>query len=115
MKYTKLLFLLVIALGIFACGGEKKADGHAKTHEMKTETVEAIYYTCPMDEHKHVGSKEPGTCNECGMDLVAAVKTEAGDHDFYGCPMAPHSHVRSDEPGTCDDCGMELKPLKLKS
>ncbi len=114
MRYTKLLFLLVIALGIFACGGEKQKDDHTKTHEMMVETTDVVYYTCPMESHKHIHSMEADTCTECEMALIPVVKGNDENHDFYGCPMVEHSHVRSDEPGVCAECGMTLEPLKFK-
>ena len=72
-----------------------------------------IYYTCPMDAHKHVHSSKPGTCSECSMVLVKAVTTSVDKMDFYGCPMEIHSHIRSDEPGICPECSMALKPMRL--
>ncbi len=75
-----------------------------------------IYYTCPMDSHKHIRSREAGKCSECGMDMVAGVITTEDKADFYGCPMLMHSHIRSDKPGLCDragGCGMNLEPMRL--
>lgn len=72
-----------------------------------------IYYTCPMPEHKHVHSKEPGQCPECGMNLVQAVVTDTTQMEFWGCTMEDHSHVRQAESGKCPECGMNLKPMRL--
>lgn len=43
--------------------------------EMESEAA-MVQYTCPM--HPEVISDEPGTCPECGMDLVAV--SETGSH-----------------------------------
>ena len=74
---------------------------------------QVYYYTCPMEEHKHIHSDKAGKCLECNMDLVAAVTTEDGNKEYYGCPMEAHSHVRHQEPGKCPECSMELKPMRL--
>lgn len=118
-----LISLLVLSMVIFAGCGKSGTDvakqnapeGHKMT-ATEVNTVEGeklIYYTCPMESHKHVHSHESGTCIECGMPLVAGVITSEDDMDYYGCPMLEHSHVRSDQPGTCADCGMKLKPMRL--
>lgn len=75
---------------------------------------DALYYTCPMESHKHIHSSEPGNCPECGMKMVAVEITTEAEAEFYGCPMESHSHVRSDKPGNCPECGMTLKPMRLK-
>ena len=72
-----------------------------------------IYYTCPMDSHNHVHSKEPGKCPECQMTLVKGVTTSVEKMDFYGCPMEIHSHIRGQEPGKCPECSMALMPMRL--
>jgi rubrerythrin len=38
----------------------------------------AKLYTCPMAEHAHVVSDKPGTCPECGMELVETSKVNHG-------------------------------------
>src|SRR5260221_6995195 len=38
----------------------------------------AKLYTCPMAEHAKVGSDKPGTCPECGMELVETTKGNHG-------------------------------------
>lgn len=73
-----------------------------------------MYYTCPMESHKHVHSKDPGNCPECGMQMVQVVQTTEENAEYYGCPMPEHSHVRQDGPGTCEECGMKLVPMKLE-
>jgi len=87
-----------------------------KGHKMNKETgkEKIVYYTCPMESHKHVQSSEPGDCPKCGMRMMKAVLTDEKEADYYGCPMPSHSHVRSDKPGKCNECSMELKPMKLK-
>ncbi|MFH1851914.1 MAG: heavy metal-binding domain-containing protein [Candidatus Neomarinimicrobiota bacterium] len=111
---------LIVLSGIWACGKTKTADTAAKMDHSKMAMAGAvvdgeqlIYYTCPMDSHKHVHSMEPGKCPECSMTLVAGVVTTEAKMDYYGCPMEVHSHIRSDQPGTCDECGMLLKPMRL--
>jgi hypothetical protein len=131
MRYLSFLILplLLISLG---CSQEKqeKMDMQADhqmedmkqsamtdtdTMQMVSDTGEKIiYYTCPMEDHKHVHSDKPGKCHECGMALVAAVLTTEDKADFYGCPMEAHSYVRTDISGKCPQCGMELKLMRLK-
>jgi len=117
MRY---LFFVFIALFLFACGKDQAHHDHSqKIHGMPKEDVtkpsdeRLIYYTCPMAEHKHIHSAQPGQCPDCGMELVAGVVTSEDKMDYYGCPMLTHSYVRSDTAGTCADCGMELKPMRL--
>lgn len=115
------LFFVIIALFLFACGQkeEAKTEHRHNDHEMKESASagmaeeKVIYYTCPMAEHKHIHSAQPGQCPECGMELVAGVITSEDKMEYYGCPMLIHSHVRSDSAGTCAECGMELKPMRL--
>ncbi len=117
MRLTNLLFLLAV-LFFFACGQkeEHKAESH-ESHEMTEQTADTgektVYYTCPMESHKHIHAKEAGKCPECGMAMVASVVTSAEKMEFYGCPMEAHSHVRKEEAGKCDECGMMLKPMRL--
>jgi len=121
---NKMILTIIIAtiLGLVACNSEKTTKDDSKQAEKamsveetsKTMTASAnVYYTCPMESHKHIHSTEADTCTECGMALIPVVKGTDEYHDFYGCPMAEHSHVRSDEPGTCVECGMALVPLKF--
>lgn len=124
MKITQITILLVVPFLLLACGGKKTADEQTKqevqavsTHEMPDSEIEdnVMYYTCPMESHKHVHSQEAGNCPECGMALVAVVVVgDENNMDFYGCPMPVHSHVRSDQPGKCDECGMDLMPMRLE-
>ena len=111
-------FILIVSLFGFlisvACREQKPAQEPAPATESIAEVEEStIYYTCPMEEHKHIHSDSVGTCSECNMVLVAAVVTSEDKMEFYGCPMLEHSHVRSEQPGTCADCGMTLKPMRL--
>jgi hypothetical protein len=118
MRY---IFTISAVFLLIACG--QKEDNQAETvpqeqHMMSSdlepmEDEQLIYYTCPMEEHKHVHSAEQGKCTKCGMDLVAGVVTDTTRMEYYGCPMEIHSHIRSDESGTCEECGMKLKPMRL--
>jgi len=119
MKY--LWMTAFIGVLLVSCGKEKPAtamkhDTHAAMEMTKTtaDGEKIIYYTCPMESHKHVHSKEPGNCPECNMTLVPAVITTVDKMDFYGCPMEIHSHVRQDSAGRCPECKMELKPMRWK-
>lgn len=123
MKITQIIILLVTSLVLLACGGKKTAEEQTKqevqgvtTHEMSESEIGdgVIYYTCPIETHKHIHSQEAGKCPECGMNLVAFVEGNESNKDFYGCPMPKHSHVRSNQPGKCDECGMDLMPMRLE-
>jgi len=124
MRTSQIIILLVVALGMLACGGKKTVDKQTKMEAHQNVTAnemsesikgeKVMYYTCPMESHKHVHSQEAGKCPECGMNLVAVVVADANNNDFYGCPMPIHSHVRSDQPGKCDECGMNLKPMRME-
>ena len=114
------LFSLII---LFGCSEKKEAEQHmhnAQEQKMdkadmnKSADEQTIYYTCPMESHKHVHSAEEGKCPECNMDLVAAVTASEDNKEFYGCPMESHSHIRNSESGKCPECSMELKPMRLK-
>jgi rubrerythrin len=120
---SKSIMLTIAAVSIVSliwlgCGTKEESQAEHQTKEEKmmmtmTAQSDTIYYTCPMPEHKDVGSKVPGKCPKCQMTLVAALQGSAEDHDYYGCPMAAHSYVRSEKPGVCAECGMEYKPIKL--
>ncbi len=81
-------------------------------HDMATTATAEIHetiYTCPMPEHDHVLQYGPGSCAECGMDLVPL---EATDYtEVYACPMIECQQV-SAEPGRCEVCGMFLKKVE---
>lgn len=121
---NKMIPTIIVAtvLGLVACNSEKTTMDNSKhgdkivpvieTSESMTENA-VVYYTCPMEAHKHISSIEQGKCELCGMNLVSVVKGTDEHKDYYGCPMAEHSHVRSDESGTCAECGMALVPLKF--
>lgn len=95
--------------------GQNKNMQESKTAETNLAVEEKlIYYTCPMESHKHIHSDTAGKCEECGMKLVQAVITREENAEFYGCPMPSHSHVREDKAGDCKECGMHLKPMRLK-
>ncbi len=110
MKNIILILAIILAIALTACGGGKQ---ESKIPEKSAQKAQVVYYGCPMSEHSHIADKEPGKCDECGMDMVAVVKTTDGEHDFYGCPMAEHSHIRQAGPGECADCGMTYRPLKF--
>lgn len=126
MRYSMLILLLAFIF-TWGCSQEKQKQTESQpnnqmnmtensSHEMPMDSTsgESIaYYTCPMEEHSHVHSAEPGKCPECGMDLVSVVKTTKEKAEFYGCTMAKDSHVRSDKPGKCPECGMQLEPMRL--
>ncbi|MCP4452902.1 MAG: hypothetical protein GY809_15680 [Planctomycetes bacterium] len=110
-----LCVLLVVACTlIMGCSKSESENTPSGTPAGQAAVEESlIYYTCPMESHKHVHSSEPGTCSECPMALVKAVTTSEEKMEFYGCPMESHSHIRRDESGTCTECSMELKPMRL--
>lgn len=118
MRY---LFILSLTLLLIACepkgetNTKERHQGHELSRADSTQPMaeQVIYFTCPMEEHKHIHSAEPGKCPECGMNLAAGVVTSEDKMEFYGCPMLQHSHVRSDTAGTCAECGMTLKPMRL--
>jgi hypothetical protein len=110
--------LLVFVVLSFVCVlGCSKRDAENPVDEAEVTEVKVdetlIYYTCPMESHKHIHSDKPGTCSECQMALVKGVVTSEEKREFYGCPMETHSHVRKDQSGTCAECGMALKPMRL--
>ncbi len=110
-----LCLLLVVACALMLGCGKSESDSpppDTSADQVSAEEI-LIYYTCPMEAHKHVHSSEPGTCSECPMALVKAVTTSKEKMAFYGCPMEAHSHIRGDEPGTCTECSMALKPMRL--
>lgn len=118
MKLYMIVFSLLLTSILIISSCDKKEENQVSKEKAmmmtQTDSVEqVIYYTCPMPEHKHVYSKEPGECPECKMKLVAGVVTDEAHKEYYGCPMLIHSHVRSDSTGTCPECGMKLKPMRL--
>ena len=123
MKVARPVAVLALAAGLIACGGAKNEDAAQKENDVhKTEMAKSgiemakgektIYYTCPMESHKHIHSEESGSCPECGMGLVAVVATDEEDAEFYTCPMPEHSHIRHSEAGKCEECGMKLVPVR---
>lgn len=131
-----LAFLLVLLLTLVGCDNaedseeEPAQEDHAEhDHDPVSDAVNGnedgeTVYTCPM--HPEVEKDEPGSCPECGMDLVEADSEEMDEHDHdhdhdhehdqgaegdgnetvYTCPM--HPDVEQDEPGSCPICGMDL-------
>ena len=63
--------LLTMVLVFASCGNSSSSSKEAEP-EAQEEKVATVQYTCPM--HPEVVKDEPGTCPECGMDLV--VKNE---------------------------------------
>jgi len=118
MKYLMFICAMTVLIN---CGGKDQVPASKQVAPaVAQETTAAaekgerlIYYTCPMPEHKHVHSMEPGNCPECGMQLVPAVVTTPEQAEFYGCPMEIHSHVRQAGPGRCPECKMKLEPMRL--
>ncbi len=124
-----ILMSMLLSGLLIACGDEKAKETHSemKGHDEMTSHSETsgetmtmdgeklIYYTCPMESHKHIHSREAGSCPECGMALVQGVVTTEDKMEYYGCPMLIHSHIRETEPGRCVECKMELKPMRLKT
>lgn len=120
MKY--LWMIVILAALVVSCSSEKDAqamkhDGHEQATMEKSQAridgEKIIYYTCPMESHKHIHSSEPGMCSACNMKLVPGVITSVDKMEYYGCPMEIHSHVRQDTSGRCAECKMELKPMRL--
>ena len=111
----RVLCVLLVLMFTFVVGCKNDSENAPPAAQTGQAAVEEtlIYYTCPMDSHKHVHSSEPGTCSECPMALVKAVTTSVEKMDFYGCPMEAHSHIRGEEPGTCSECSMKFKPMRL--
>jgi len=61
---------LALGLGMAGC---KTGDGASEEPAGSGEVSGCDEYVCPM--HPEVRQSEPGTCPDCGMDLVC----EAGD------------------------------------
>ena len=69
--------------------GAEGADHHleapADPAETPSQDEKAKTFACPM--HPEVTSHEPGSCSECGMDLVEMQHGgEMGAHDAEGSP-----------------------------
>jgi len=88
-------------------------DPHAQeTGNKETESAGKDPYnthTCPMPSHFHVLNYGPGTCDECGMDLVPVTETE--NKPVYVCPM-PECGTVTRKPGSCPVCNMNLMEYK---
>ena len=116
----KLIPILFLTAFVVACGGKQEPSHsdhsdhmHGTPMAAKVEGERLIYYSCPMEEHKHIHSMKPGECSICGMKMKAGVITTEEKMEYWGCPMEIHSHIRQDEPGTCDLCMMKLQPMRL--
>lgn len=126
MRYSMFILLLTVIF-IWGCAQEKKEQAESQANNQMNMTEESghmmpmdstsgesiAYYTCPMEEHKHIHSAEPGKCPECNMSLVPVIKTTKEKAEYYGCTMEEDSHVRSDKPGNCPECGMPLQAMRL--
>lgn len=114
MSWKLSILVMSAFLLLVACNdqGEKTSD-HQDTHAKALAAEKIFYYTCPMEQHKHISSDKPGDCSECKMKLVAAVETDSAGAQYYGCPMPSHSHIRHEKAGTCEECNMDLKPMEL--
>jgi hypothetical protein len=117
---SKILTLLSVGtlFTLMACNGQvenKSEHQHKEDTETTVAVDKAYYYTCPMEQHKHISSDKPGDCSECGMKLVAAVETGSDSAEYYGCPMPSHSHIRHEKAGKCEECNMQLKAMSLKT
>ncbi len=105
-----------VLLVLIACNGQNEKKSDHQDELVKQSAVEKTYYfTCPMEDHKHIASDTPGDCPECGMRLVAANESKPDSVDYYGCPMPEHSHIRHEKPGKCEECNMDLQPIHLVS
>ncbi len=110
------LFAIGLFLVLIACSGQGEQKSERQETPLNESAVaKTYYYTCPMEEHKHIASEKPGDCPECAMKLVAAIEVSADSADYYGCPMSQHSHIRHEKAGKCEECGMELKAMNLES
>ena len=89
-------------------GQPPAAERAVGTEAQQPSTATGAEYTCPM--HPEVRSDQPGTCPQCGMDLVPAAQAPATPAPAadYTCPM--HPEVHSTGPGKCPKCGMDLVP-----
>jgi len=117
-----IVIMMITSLTLFSCSKKDSHAGHDHSSMKKAENEKQvaaesepiIYYTCPMESHKHIHAREAGNCSECGMEMVAGVITSEEQMEYWGCPMEAHAHIRLDAAGTCEDCGMQLKPMRLK-
>lgn len=69
--------------------------------EVSQDPDEIAYWTCPM--HSHVKEHGPGTCPECGMDLVAVTHAAAAKASAEGATA--DSAKTSDPAGSADGAG----------
>ena len=105
-----------VLLVLIACNGQGEKKSEHQDKPVKESIAEkTYYYTCPMEQHKHISSNKPGDCPECGMHLVAAVEATPDSADYYGCSMQEHSYIRAEKPGDCPECNMKLVPMRLKN
>ncbi|MBD3257117.1 efflux RND transporter periplasmic adaptor subunit [candidate division GN15 bacterium] len=84
----------------------------AETESKRAKDDPYDIHTCPMPSHFHVLNYGPGTCEECGMDLVHVSGTE--NRPVYVCPM-PECGVAQTEPGVCPVCNMHLTEYPAES
>jgi len=110
-RLTIITTFLTISILIACDRHENTSSAGDKPETSVAQTKTVYYYSCPMDEHKHVYNDKPGECPECRQDLATVVAAPTDSVEFYGCPIINHSHVRQDNPGKCEECNMELKPM----
>jgi hypothetical protein len=67
MKNKILIFMLLITGVLFLTAQSNNLM--AQTTQEKASMKKTVKYTCP--HHPKIVSDKPGTCSECGMDLVA--------------------------------------------
>ena len=54
MKIVQIIIWLSLAFGILAC------DSNKKNEQLSESDNKIMYYTCPMESHKHIHSQEAG-------------------------------------------------------
>ena len=112
LRITGLIMIMGLVLFI-ACADKPQTETVQDSQSVQQDSVKKVYYyTCPMEEHKHIAGDKEGKCPECNMVLVAMCEAPADSAESHGCPMASHSHIRHDKPGKCEECNMDLKPMK---
>lgn len=68
-----ILVIGLLAIGCNCSSSKEKASTQKEVAE--------VVYTCPM--HPDVVNKEPGSCPDCGMDLVKKESETEHSHDGH--------------------------------